>query len=71
MQSSKLRVGLHTISSLNVQSGVSQRSNLVVRVDDYNRYKLLVAMGAKAELHSVCISVPALYLSEQIWVVSD
>lgn len=71
MKSSKLRVGLHTIASLYVQSSVSRCASLAVLVDDYNKYKLLVGMGARAELYSAYISVPALYSSERIWVVSD
>lgn len=71
MQSSKLRVGLHTIASLYVQSSVNWCASLAVLVDDYNRYKLLVGMGARAELYSACMCVPALYLSGRIWVVSD
>lgn len=71
MQSSKLRVGLRIIARLHVPSSVSQCASLAVFADDYDRYKILVGIGARAELYSAHISVPALYLSEQIWVVSD
>lgn len=71
MKSSKLRVGLRTIASLYVQSSVNRCASLAVLVDGYNRYKLLVDMGARAELYSMYISVPTLYLSERICVVSD
>lgn len=71
MKSFKLRVGRQTIASLYVQSSVNRCASLAVLVDDYNKYKLLVNVGARAELYSTHICVPALYLSERIWVVSD
>ena len=71
MKSSKLRVGLHSIASLYVRSNINRYVSLTVLVGDYDKSKLLVAMGARAELYSVCICVPALYSSERIYVVSD